>query len=56
MQPHYYRVRQVAPFHQLGLSRQALFLSNRALGAMPTQQQQQKSERHEHLAGFSIIN
>ncbi len=40
VQPHYYRVRQVEPYHHLGWSSQALFLSLLALGAMPKQQQQ----------------
>ncbi len=39
MQPHFNRVRQVEPCHQLELSSQALFLSIYALGAMPIQQQ-----------------
>ncbi len=42
VQPHYYRVRQVEPCHQLGWSSQALILSILALGAMPKQQQQQR--------------
>ncbi len=41
VQPHYYRVRQVEPCHQLGWTSQALILSISALGAMPNQQQQQ---------------
>ncbi len=42
MQPHFYRVRQVEPCHQLGWSSQALTLSILALSTMPKQQQQQQ--------------
>ncbi len=45
VQPHYYRVRQVEPCHQVGWSSQALILSILALGAMPKQQQQQQQQR-----------
>ncbi len=37
VQPHFYRLRQVEPCHQLGWSNQALTLSILALGAMPKQ-------------------
>ncbi len=45
VQPHYYRVLQVEPCHQLGWSSQALILSTLALGAMPKQQQQRQHWR-----------
>ncbi len=43
VQPRYYRMRQVEPFHQLLRSSQALFLNISALGAMPKQQQEHSS-------------
>ncbi len=52
VQPHYYRVRQVAPCHHLGRSSQALILSTLALGAMPKQQQQQQQPQL-HVEGLS---
>ncbi len=41
VQPHYYRVQQVEPCHQLGWGSQTLFLSIWVLGAMPKQEEQQ---------------
>ncbi len=49
---HLYRVRQVEPSHQLGLSSQALILSILALGGMPKQQQQQQ---HQQRRGIQML-